>query len=57
MSARLELVKSCSDACRNRAVTATDLRLEESISTLLAARVQTITICLSEAATAVGDEK
>ena len=52
-----ESVKYCSDACRTRGVTATDLRLEESISTLLAARAQTATICPSDAAKAVGDEE
>ncbi len=50
-------VKYCSDSCRNRGVTATDLRLEESITTLLAARAQTATICPSDAARAVGDEE
>ena len=50
-------VKYCSDSCRNRGVTATDLRLEESITTLLTARAQTATICPSDAAKAVGSEE
>ncbi|WP_105036416.1 DUF2256 and DUF3253 domain-containing protein [Cryobacterium aureum] len=50
-------VKYCSDSCRNRGVTATDLRLEEAIITLLAARTQTATICPSDAAKTVGGEE
>ncbi|MGN6242946.1 MAG: DUF3253 domain-containing protein [Motilibacteraceae bacterium] len=49
-------VKYCSDACRRRGVGDVDLRLEESIRELLAARAATATICPSEAARAVGGE-
>ena len=49
-------VKFCSDACRSRGVTATDLRLEETIATLLGQRAQDATICPSDAARAVGGE-
>ncbi|TFC44710.1 DUF2256 and DUF3253 domain-containing protein [Cryobacterium sp. TMT1-21] len=49
-------VKYCSAACRGRGVSATDLRLEESIATLLGARAQDATICPSEAAKVVGGE-
>ena len=51
-----ESVKYCSTACRAHGVTATDLRLEESITTLLSARATDATICPSEAAKAVGGE-
>lgn len=47
-------VKYCSDACRRRKVSGVDLKLEDSIRTLLAAR--TGTICPSDAARAVGTE-
>ena len=47
-------VKHCSDACRSHGVTATDLRLEETIATLLGQRAQDATICPSDAARAVG---
>lgn len=49
-------VKYCSDACRRRGVGDVDLRLEECIRELLAARAATATICPSEAARAVGGE-
>ena len=49
-------VKFCSTACRAHGVTATDLRLEESIAALLSARATDSTICPSEAAKAVGGE-
>ncbi|MBC7442742.1 MAG: DUF2256 and DUF3253 domain-containing protein [Ramlibacter sp.] len=49
-------VKYCSTACRGNGVTATDLRLEASIATLLRARAKDATICPSEAAKAVGGE-
>ena len=51
-----DAVKYCSDACRSRGVTATDLRLEEAIATLLSQRAQDATICPSDAARAVGSE-
>ena len=47
-------VKYCSTACRAHGVTATDLKLEEAIATLLSARATDATICPSEAAKAVG---
>ena len=47
-------VRYCSDACRRKKVTATDLALEEAILELLDAR--TGTICPSEAARAVDPE-
>jgi hypothetical protein len=49
-------VKYCSAACRAHGVNATDLRLEATIATLLAARAKDATICPSDAARAVGDE-
>ena len=50
-------VKYCSAACRAHGVNATDLRLEETIATLLAARAKDATICPSDAARAVGEEE
>ncbi|WP_309617408.1 DUF2256 and DUF3253 domain-containing protein [Salinibacterium sp.] len=49
-------VKFCSDACRSRGVTTTDLRLEETIARLLSTRAQDATICPSDAARAIGGE-
>ena len=49
-------VKYCSAACRSHGVTATDLRLEETIATLLSARATDATICPSEAAKVVGGD-
>lgn len=49
-------VRFCSDACRRRKRTATDVALEESILDLLDARAASATICPSEAARAVGGE-
>jgi hypothetical protein len=49
-------VKFCSDACRSRGVTAIDLRLEQTIATLLGHRAQDATICPSDAARAIGGE-
>lgn len=51
-----EQIRYCSSACRRRGVTATDTALEESITTLLAARPGGATICPSEAARAVGGD-
>ncbi|EYR64634.1 hypothetical protein N866_07675 [Actinotalea ferrariae CF5-4] len=51
-------VRWCSDACRRRKVTATDLALEEAVLALLAARPARATICPSEAARqVVGDDE
>ncbi|TFB84284.1 DUF2256 and DUF3253 domain-containing protein [Cryobacterium algoricola] len=50
-------VKYCSATCRAHGVTATDLRLEEAIATLLAARATDATVCPSEAAKTVGAEE
>jgi hypothetical protein len=52
-----ESVRYCSAGCRAHGVTATDLRLEETIETLLAARAQDATICPSDAARAIGGEE
>jgi hypothetical protein len=52
-----DAVKYCSDACRSHRVDATDLKLEETIATLLAARAQDATICPSDAARAIGGEE
>jgi len=52
-----EAVKYCSAACRSHGVNATDLRLEETIVTLLDARAQDATICPSDAARAIGGEE
>ncbi|TFC00495.1 DUF2256 and DUF3253 domain-containing protein [Cryobacterium mannosilyticum] len=49
-------VKYCSAACRAHGVSATDLRLEETIVTLLSARATDATICPSDAAKVVGGE-
>lgn len=49
-------VRYCSTACRKRKVGGTDLRLEEEILSLLAARKNGATICPSEAARAVGGD-
>ena len=51
-----ESVRYCSDACRRHGVDATDLRLEETIVTLLGQRAQDATICPSDAARAIGGE-
>ncbi|WP_104099293.1 DUF2256 and DUF3253 domain-containing protein [Cryobacterium sp. M96] len=51
-----ESVKYCSTACRAHGVTATDLKLEEAIATLLSARATNATICPSEAAKVVGGD-
>ena len=52
-----DAVKHCSAACRAHGVNATDLRLEETIVTLLEARAQEATICPSDAARAIGGEE
>ena len=52
-----DAVKYCSAGCRAHGVNATDLRLEETIVTLLAARAQDATICPSDAARAIGGEE
>lgn len=53
-----EQVRYCSDACRRRgAHDPTDAALEQTITTLLAARARGTTICPSEAARAVGGER
>ncbi|TFD50277.1 DUF2256 and DUF3253 domain-containing protein [Cryobacterium frigoriphilum] len=49
-AANWESVKYCSAACRAHGVNATDLQLEATIATLLAARANTATICPSDAA-------
>lgn len=49
-------VRYCSTGCRKRKVSGTDLRLEEEILRLLAARKNGATICPSEAARVVGGE-
>jgi hypothetical protein len=46
----------CSAACRSRKISATDLKLEETIRSLLAARAATSTICPSDAARAVSPD-
>ena len=51
-----EQVRYCSDACRRKKVTASDVALEQAILDLLAARAASATICPSEAARAVGGE-
>jgi hypothetical protein len=43
-------VRYCSDACRQRKVSAADRELEERIRSLLAARAATATICPSDVA-------
>jgi hypothetical protein len=45
-----EHVRWCSDACRRRGVREVDLRLEQAITDLLAARAHDASICPSEAA-------
>jgi hypothetical protein len=52
-----DAVKYCSAACRAHGVDATDLRLEETIGSLLAARAQDATICPSDAARAIGGDE
>ena len=52
-----DAVKYCSAACRTHGVNKTDLRLEETILTLLDARAQDATICPSDAARAIGGEE
>ena len=52
-----DAVKYCSAACRSHGVNTTDLRLEETIVTLLTARAQDATICPSDAARAIGGEE
>nr|MBU6202862.1 DUF3253 domain-containing protein [Acidobacteriota bacterium] len=49
-------VKYCSDGCRKRRLTATDLSLEVAIADLLDARPRDSSICPSEAARVVGGE-
>ncbi len=49
-------VRFCSDACRRKKVTATDMALEQAILDLLDARAASATICPSEAARAVDPE-
>ncbi len=49
-------VKYCSDGCRKRRLTATDLSLEVAIADLLDARPRNSSICPSEAARVVGGE-
>ena len=51
-----ESVRYCSDACRRHGVNATDLRLEETIVTLLDQRAQDASICPSDAARVIGGE-
>ena len=51
-----EQVRYCSDACRRKKVTASDVALEQAILDLLDARAASATICPSEAARAVGGE-
>jgi hypothetical protein len=45
-----DIVKHCSDACRNQKATASTTELEQAILTLLAERGKAKTICPSEAA-------
>jgi len=52
-----EAVKYCSAGCRAHGVTATDTRLEETITTLLDKRAADATICPSDAARAIGGEE
>ena len=52
-----DAVKYCAAACRTHGVNKTDLRLEETILTLLDARAQDATICPSDAARAIGGEE
>ena len=51
-----DAVKYCSDACRRHGVDATDLRLEQAITTLLNQQARDATICPSDAAKIVGGE-
>ena len=46
-------VRFCSDGCRRRRTTSTDVALEAAVRTLLAGRASGATICPSEAARAV----
>ena len=55
-AANWESVKYCSAGCRAHGVTATDLRLEASIASLLGMRANDATICPSEAAKDVDGE-
>lgn len=50
-------VRWCSDACRRRKVTPTDLALEEAVLALLGLRPAGASICPSEAARQVGGEE
>ena len=52
-----DAVKYCSAACRSHGVNATDVRLEETIVTLLNARARDATICPSDAARTIGGEE
>jgi hypothetical protein len=52
-----DAVKYCSDACRSHRVDSTDLQLEETIATLLAARAHNATVCPSDAARAIGGDE
>lgn len=51
-----DAVKYCGAGCRSHGVTATDLKLEETIAELLSARAKDATICPSEAAKVVNGE-
>lgn len=51
-----EQVRYCSDACRKRRVSDTDVALEEAIIALLEARASDASICPSEAARVVGGD-
>lgn len=51
-----EAVRYCSDACRRAGISTTDLALERTVLSLLAARAAGATICPSEAARAVGGD-
>lgn len=52
-----EEVRWCSDACRRRKVTPTDVALEQAVLDLLRARPGGATICPSEAARRVGGDQ
>ena len=51
-----DIVKHCSDACRNHKASASDAALESAVLTLLAERGDGKTICPSEAAKLVAGE-
>ena len=50
-------VRYCSDACRKRKVSASDLDLEERIRTMLDSRAATSTICPSDVARSITDDE